>query len=154
MKSGMNNSSSATSRWGSMFETKTTVTPRKNGDDPDDLLLFGEIHERSEKERSNNLLQPISSDHDLLDYSVSDPNSGSNYPLYSAKKINGMELPIERGKNDYDCNSTISIFRDGNGSRISSFKEKSLFSNLLLPGEQPRIKAESSTQITNKSSRD
>ncbi|RZC88950.1 hypothetical protein C5167_030643 [Papaver somniferum] len=97
MKSGMNNSSSATSRWGSMFGTKTTVTPRKNGDDQDDLLLFGEIHKRSEKERSNNLLQPISSDHDLLDYSVSDPNSGSNYPLYSAKKINGME-----GMNDYD----------------------------------------------------
>ncbi|KAI3910752.1 hypothetical protein MKW98_030560 [Papaver atlanticum] len=102
MKRGINNSSSATSRWGSMFGTKTTVTPRKNGDDQDDLLLFGEIHKQSEKERGNNLLQPISSDHDLLDYSVSDPNSGSNYLLYSAKKINGRELPMEGGKNDYD----------------------------------------------------
>ncbi|KAI3880301.1 hypothetical protein MKX03_011034 [Papaver bracteatum] len=77
MKRGINNSSSATSRWGSMFGTKTTVTPRKKGDDQDDLLLFGKIHKQSEKERGNNLLQPISSDHDLLDYSVSDPNSGS-----------------------------------------------------------------------------
>ncbi|MCL7026473.1 hypothetical protein MKW94_030162 [Papaver nudicaule] len=69
-----------------------------SGDDQDNLLLFGEIHKRSQKERSNNLLQPISSDHDLLDYSISNPNSGSsNYPLYnrthSAKR---MELPMER----------------------------------------------------------
>ncbi|KAI3971897.1 hypothetical protein MKX01_025637 [Papaver californicum] len=103
MKSGINNSRSATSRWGSMFGTKTTTAPmndNKNGDDLGNLLLFGEIHE---KERSNNLLQPISSDHDLLDYSISDPNPGSsNYPLYSDKKFNGMELPMERGKNDYD----------------------------------------------------
>ncbi|KAI3975305.1 hypothetical protein MKX01_033545 [Papaver californicum] len=81
-----------------MFGTKTTTpgNDNKNGDDLDNLLLFGELHKRSEKERSNNLLQPISSDHSLLDYSISDPNPGSNYPLYSDKKINGMELPMER----------------------------------------------------------
>ncbi|XP_058094384.1 uncharacterized protein LOC131240276 [Magnolia sinica] len=71
------------------------VDVRKDRDD--DLLLFFEMR-RCEKDRTINLLQPVSEEFE--------PNSGNgNYPLYripSAKKGTGNDFLDIHGKNDYD----------------------------------------------------